>query len=255
MVFQSIATPSAELEYVSDRDGGFKQPLERCKLLTAGCSSILTRRVSTTGRSEPYEYDGRIFRCGQNRHWGVSKAGMDRLAELDRLEALEGQSSLMWKRYEDEVAGRRINNIWAAPMSATDKRYVVQTANKAIQRCILMTSDPGDLVFDPTCGSGTTSYVAEQWGRRWITSDTSRVAVTLAKQRLMTAHFDYYELARPEESVGAGFRYRSVATVSARTLAYDEPPNETIVYDQPFTDRSEQPPPRRRWLQGLSIGN
>ena len=195
--------------------------------------------VSTTGRSEPYEYDGRIFRCGQNRQWGVSKAGMDRLAELDRLEALEGQSSLMWKRYEDEVAGRRINNIWAAPMSPTDKRYVVQTANKAIQRCILMTSDPGDLVFDPTCGSGTTSYVAEQWGRRWITSDTSRVAVTLAKQRLMTAHFDYYELARPEESVGAGFRYRSVATVSARTLAYDEPPNETIVYDQPFTDRTK----------------
>ena len=195
--------------------------------------------VSTTGRSEPYEYDGRIFRCGQNRHWGVSKAGMDRLAELNRLEALEGQSSLMWKRYEDEVAGRRINNIWAAPMSPTDKRYVVQTANKAIQRCILMTSDPGDLVFDPTCGSGTTSYVAEQWGRRWITSDTSRVAVTLAKQRLMTAHFDYYELARPEESVGAGFRYRSVATVSARTLAYDEPPNETIVYDQPFTDRTK----------------
>ena len=193
--------------------------------------------VSTTGRSEPYEYDGRVFRCGNARHWAISREGMDRLAELGRLEALEGQSSLMWKRYEDEVPGRRINNIWAAPMSPTDKRYVVQTATKAIQRCMLMTTDPGDLVFDPTCGSGTTAHVAEQWGRRWITCDTSRVA--LARQRLMTAHYDYYALAHPDEGVGAGFRYRSVATVSARTLGYDEPPNETMLYDQPVIDRAK----------------
>ena len=117
--------------------------------------------------------------------------------ELGRLEALEGQASLRWRQYENEVPGRRINNIWAAPMSPTDKRYVVQTATKAIQRCVLMTTDPGDLVFDPTCGSGTTAWVAEQWGRRWITCDTSRVAVTIARQRLMTANYDYYELAPP----------------------------------------------------------
>ena len=100
-----------------------------------------------------------------------------------------------------------------------------------------MTTDPGDLVFDPTCGSGTTAWVAEQWGRRWITCDTSRVAVTIARQRLMTANYDYYELAHPGEGVGAGFRYRSVATVSARTLGYDEPPAETMLYDQPEVDR------------------
>ncbi len=193
--------------------------------------------VSTTGRSEPYEYSGRIFRCSRDGHWRISAAGLDRLAELGRLEALEGQSSLMWKRYEDEVPGRRINNMWAAPMSPTNKRYVVQTAAKAIQRCILMTTDPGDLVFDPTCGSGTTASVAEQWGRRWITCDTSRVAVAIARQRLMTANFDYYELAHPDEGVGSGFRYRSVATVSARTLGYDEPAIETILYDQPEPDR------------------
>ena len=75
-------------------------------------------------------------------------------------------------------------------MSPSDKRYVVQTATKAIQRCILMTTDPGDLVFDPTCGSGTTGHVAEQWGRRWVACDTSRVAVAIARQRLMTANFD-----------------------------------------------------------------
>ena len=195
--------------------------------------------VSTTGRSEAYEYDGRVFRCGSARQWAVSKKGMDRLAGLSRLEALEGQTSLMWKKYEDEVPGRRINNIWPAPMSPTGKRYVVETAAKVIQRCILMTTDPGDLVFDPTCGSGTTAYVAEQWGCRWITCDTSRVATALAKQRLMTANFDYHALARPDEGVGGGFRYRSVPKVSAKTLAYDEPAAEVLLYDQPHLDRSK----------------
>ena len=193
--------------------------------------------VSTTGRSEPYEYDGRFFRCSRNGHWRISKEGMDRLAELNRLEALEGQDSLRWKRYEEEVPGRRINNIWAAPMSPSGKRYVVQTDVKPIQRCMLMTTDPGDLVFDPTCGSGTTAWVAEQWGRRWIVCDTSRVATTIARQRLMTAHFDYYELAHPQEGVGSGFRYRAVPSVSARTLGYDEPPAEITLYDQPLVDR------------------
>ncbi len=192
--------------------------------------------VSTVARSEPYEYDGRVFRCSRDSQWRISKEGIDRLAELCRLEALENQTSLMWKRYEDEVPGRPINNIWAAPMSPSAKHYVVQTANKAIQRCILMTTDPGDLVFDPTCGSGTTAHVAEQWGRRWITCDTSRVATALAKQRLMTAHFDYYKLAHPDEGVGAGFRYHSVATVSAKTLGYDEPAREVALYDQPLCD-------------------
>ena len=192
--------------------------------------------VSTTGRSEPYEYDGRVFHCGSSRHWAVSVEGLDRLAKLNRLEALEGQTSLMWKKYEDEVPGRRINNIWAAPMSPSDKRYVVETVTKAIQRCILMSTDPGDLVFDPTCGSGTTAFVAEQWGRRWITCDTSRVATSLAKQRLMTPLFDYYELAYPDEGVGGGFRYHSVATVSAKTLAYDEPHTKVMLYDQPLVD-------------------
>ena len=124
-------------------------------------------------------------------------------------------------------------------MSPTGKRYVVETAGKVIQRCILMTTDPGDLVFDPTCGSGTTAHVAEQWGRRWITCDTSRVATALAKQRLMTASFDYYDLAHTDEGVGGGFRYYGVPTVSAKTLGYDEPPVEVILYDQPRIDRAK----------------
>ena len=201
--------------------------------------SFDSQGASTTGRSEPYEWNGRIFPCPPDRQWSISREGMDRLAELGRLDASEGQATLCWKRYEEEVPGRPIRNVWAAQMSAQGKRYVVQTAIKPIQRCILMTSDPGDLVLDPTCGSGTTAYVAEQWGRRWITCDTSRVAIAVARQRLLTAIYDYYELAHPNEGVGAGFRHRSVRTVSPRILGYDEQPNQTILYDRPLRDRSK----------------
>ena len=142
----------------------------------------------------------------------------------------------MWKKYEDEVPGRRINNIWPAQMYPSQKQYVVETAAKAIQRCILMATDPGDLVFDPTCGSGTTAYVAEQWGRRWITCDTSRVALALARQRLMTADFDYYQLARPSEGVDSGFEYKSVAYVSPNVLANEVASSKIHIYDQPLRD-------------------
>ncbi len=201
--------------------------------------SFDSQGASTTGRSEPYEWNGRIFPCPQERQWSISKEGMDRLAELGRLDFASQNSLLCFKRYEDEVPGRRINNVWGSQMSPRDKRYVVQTALKAIQRCILMTTDPGDIVLDPTCGSGTTAFVAEQWGRRWITCDTSRVAIAVARQRLITAVYDYYKLAYPDEGVGAGFQYRSVETVSPRILGYDEPSNQTILYDQPLTDRSK----------------
>ena len=125
-----------------------------------------------------------------------------------------------------------------------------------MERCLLMTTDPGDLVFDPTCGSGTTAYVAEQWGRRWITCDTSRVAVTLAKSRLMTANFDYYELAHPAEGVGSGFKYKTVPHVTLGSIANNpdvkegmtrrqidaaiarHAPQETL-YDQPHVDRGK----------------
>ena len=202
-------------------------------------TSLDSQGVSTTGRSESYVWNGRTFHCALGAHWRVSSEGMDRMAELGRLDASDGQSSLQWKRYENEVPGRRINNLWAVQMYASDKRFVVQTANKAVQRCMLMTTDPGDLVFDPTCGSGTTPFVAEQWGRRWVACDTSRVAVTIARQRLMASNFDYYQLAHPQEGIGSGFRYETSATVSARTLAYDEPANTITLYDQPLADRSK----------------
>ena len=201
-------------------------------------TALDSQGVSTTGRSEPYEWNSRIFRCGKNRHWSISSDGLNQLAELGRLAALEGQDSLMWKKYEDEVPGRRINNIWPNQMFSSEKKYVVETSTKAIQRCILMTTDPGDLVFDPTCGSGTTAFVAEQFGRRWITCDTSRVALTLAKGRLMTAVYDYYRLAHPQEGVGSGFKYQTVPYVSPNTLANEAAASAITLYDQPLIDKT-----------------
>ena len=197
---------------------------------------LLSRGTSTTGRSEPYRWQGEIYRCPPGQQWRVSMDGLQRLSELGRLEA---QPTLSWKRYEDEIPGRRVTNVWSAPISAKEKQYVVQTDTKAIQRCLLMTTDPGDLVLDPTGGSATTALVAEQWGRRWIACDTSRVAVAIARQRMMTASYDYYQLAHPDEGVGSGFRYRSVADVSARTLAYGEPAKAVTLYDEPHLDRSK----------------
>jgi adenine-specific DNA-methyltransferase len=102
-----------------------------------------------------------------------------------------------------------------------------------------MTTDPGDLVMDVTCGSGTTAFVAEQWGRRWVTCDTSRVALTLAKQRLMTAVFDYYELAHPDEGVGSGFKYKTVPHITLKSIANNEPPAQETLYDQPYIDNTK----------------
>ena len=102
-----------------------------------------------------------------------------------------------------------------------------------------MTTDPGDLVFDPTCGSGTTAYVAEKCGRRWITCDTSRVAITLAKQRILTPRFDYYELSHKDEGIKSGFNYLTVPHVTLKSLANSEPPIQETLYDKPLIDKSK----------------
>ena len=115
-------------------------------------------------------------------------------------------------------------------MELLSKDYAVQTATKAIERCLLMTTDPGDLVLDPTCGSGTSAFVAEKWGRRWITCDTSRVAITLAKQRLMTASFDYYALRYPHEGLGGGFDYETVPHITLKSIANN--PDIDTIYDE-----------------------
>jgi adenine-specific DNA-methyltransferase len=149
--------------------------------------------------SYDFEYKGHSYRCGNNRHWKTSKSGLEQLGKLDRLYASD--NTIKYVRFHDDYPVTELSNIWDDTVGLISKAYVVQTNPKVIERCLLMTTDPGDLVLDPTCGSGTTAYVAEQWGRRWITIDTSRVALALARTRLMAAKYPYYLLADSPEGI------------------------------------------------------
>ncbi|MCI0541612.1 MAG: site-specific DNA-methyltransferase [Verrucomicrobiales bacterium] len=129
--------------------------------------------------------------------WKTTVEGLQRLVDNRRI--VKAGKTIRYLRYLDDFPAYPLTNVWNDTAGSTDKMYVVQTSRRVIERCVLMTTDPGDLVLDPTCGSGTTAYVAEQWGRRWITTDTSRIALNIAKTRLMTATFPYYLLYDSEE--------------------------------------------------------
>lgn len=190
--------------------------------------------------SEPQEFvfHGKSYVPRSGTHWKTSVKGLERLAEAGRIE--EMGRVIRYRRFADDIPMIPVSDRWESTQIGTKRIYVVQTSPTVIQRCILMTTDPGDLVFDPTCGSGTSAFVAEQWGRRWITCDTSRVAVTLAKQRLMTSVFEYYELAHPNEGVSGGFRYTKIPHVTLRSIAKAQPPEEEDLYDKPHVDRSKR---------------
>lgn len=195
----------------------------------------------TSSSPQPYELDGKIYYPSKGNHWKANyPEGMNRLKELKRIAATP--NSLQYVRYYDDFPCIAVSNVWTDTGTGSfleEKLYVVQSGTKAVQRCLLMTTDPSDLVLDPTCGSGTTAKVAEQWGRRWITCDTSRVAITLAKQRLMTATYDYYKLAHKEQGVSGGFVYKTVPHITLKSLANNEPPSEETLYDQPEVDKSK----------------
>ena len=208
---------------------------ERSKLDSAG--------HSTTGRSEPWVFDSNAYPCPTGRHWSVSHEGLHAIAAQGRMDLSSGTP--WWKLYEDELLGVSVSATDWVFRGDPDKTYVVQTPQAIIERCILMATDPGDLVLDPTCGSGTTTVAAEKWGRRWITSDASEVAVAVARQRLIAQHFDWYTLQdsaeghrlehqlsggdlekfEPRESYGGdpslGFVCERKRNLSARMLAYD----------------------------------
>ena len=196
----------------------------------------------------------------------MSLKGLQKLSESNRL-IDTNNGTIAWKRYEEEIAGRYINSVWVGLSGSQDKRYIVQTPDRTIERCILMTTDPGDLVLDPTCGSGTTAYVAEKWGRRWITIDTSRVAIAVARQRLATSKFDYFLLQDSEagakreaelpgaqpiipsgtKDVQKGFVYPRILRVSAGTLAYGI---EEYIY---LVDQPEQDPKKVRVCSAFTV--
>jgi adenine-specific DNA-methyltransferase len=203
-----------------------------------------TSPVMSAGASKeeiPLEYQGQIYKPAAGNHWKISVNELKIVGEKGRLYPVG--KTMTFKKYLDESPHVSLTNIWMDTMESTfavERNYVVQTAKKVIERCVLLSTDPGDLVLDPTCGSGTTAYVAEQWGRRWITIDTSRIAVNIAKQRIMTAVLPYYKLYdESTEDIRQGFIYKTVPHITLKSLANDEPPATETLYDQPEKDNKK----------------
>lgn len=199
---------------------------------------LVSQTAPSFAQSSVYEfvYKGRKFVPKPGQSWVTTKERMEELAKKKRLET-EGDS-LSYVMYHDDFPYAKLTNPWMDTVGAFDKTYVVETNANVIARCILMTTEPGDLVFDPTCGSGATAYASEQWGRRWITCDTSRVALALARQRMLGAAFQYYRLSRPEEGLKSGLECETVPHITLRSLAQGEEPKLEKLYDRPLVDAS-----------------
>jgi adenine-specific DNA-methyltransferase len=213
------------------------------KLVPAGAriyrrDNLTSQRPAGGTDVRAFEFEGRSYTPGKGT-FKTDLAGLQRLAAAERLEAYG--STLAYRRFADDFPFLPLSNLWDDTLTggyAEDRHYVVQTITKVIQRCILMTTDPGDLVLDPTAGSGTTAFVAEQWGRRWITTDTSRIAVSIAKTRLTTASFPYYQLHDQQTcDVRQGFIYKKAAHVTLGSIANTEPAEEVTLFDQPLEDK------------------
>ena len=202
-------------------------------------SDLTSSGVSATS-SGGYVFQGKEYHPKQGNHWKTNPSGLDELVKHNRLIGIG--NTLCFKKFLSDFPYSTYTNMWTDTQQSTfssENIYVVQTYTKVIARCMLMATDPGDLVLDITCGSGTTAFVAEQWGRRWITCDTSRVAIALAKQRLMTGTFDYYKLAHEEQGVSSGFVYKTAPHITLRSIANNESPAAETLYDQPEIDKTK----------------
>ena len=254
--------------------GQIEEIRKKCRLLRP--DNLFGQGAPSDPEEYAFEFEGRTYLCPPSNHWkpGVKSGGMAALACARRLLAIG--NTLSYLRYVDDYPVYQIDNVWndtAISGYGRKKQYVVETSTKVIERCLLMTTDPGDLVFDPTCGSGTTAYVAEQWGRRWITCDTSRVALALARTRLMAAKYPYYLLADSPKGIKKeadltgkvpheyktgsdmrkGFVYKRVPHITLKSIANNPDIKEgmtreeidaviarhadtEIIYDQPYVD-------------------
>lgn len=206
--------------------------------------------LESNGYSEsfhfPIEHNGKKYTPAMTRHWSTTKEGILKLISEGRV--ISTENKLRYKRYFMDSPITPIGNIWTDLMGASNLVYVVQTNTKIVERCLLMSTDPGDLVIDLTCGSGTTAIVAEQWGRRWITCDTSRVPLALARQRLLTATFPWYDLKDPKRGPSGGFVYQRkqnkkgeevgglVPRITLRSIANNEDPDMVTLVDKPETN-------------------
>jgi len=280
-----VPTPpdTAFFDFVEEPDGA-RRPLLRDEKrdpshIPHHCRLMARNPLTSDGHVDALDYevefDGQVYRQRANAHWKTTGRGMSKLRAAKRL-IVKG-NTLRFVRYWDDYPAYELGTVWlntgTGGFVGDEKVYVVQTDRRVIERCLLMASDPGDLVLDPTCGSGTTGYVAEQWGRRWITIDTSRVALALSRTRLMSARFPYYLLADSpdgarkhaelerivpsdtptDNDVRKGFVYKSVPHVTLKSIANNPDITEgmsreaidaaiakhadkEILYDQPYED-------------------
>src|SRR6218665_2270640 len=198
--------------------------------------------ASSYAKNQDFEIEirGKKYKPNLGKCWKTNKVGIDKLVKMGRVDVLGNASIPGYILFHEDYPVATLTDNWIDTQGAVDLEYVVQTSTKVIERCVLMTTDPGDLVLDPTCGSGTTAYVAEQWGRRWITMDTSRIALNIAKQRLMTAVFPYYNLYDERgRDIRQGFKYKTVPHITLKSLANDEPPATETLFDQPQEDKKK----------------
>ncbi len=206
-----------------------------------GLDNLTSQSGGDIGRFD-IEFEGKTYAVPRGNVWKTNEDGMRRLKKLRRID-VSSKGGLGYVRYFEDFPAQPLNNLWTDTVGQNqmggEKLYVVQSAIKPVQRCVLMTTDPGDLVLDPTCGSGTTAYVAEQWGRRWITIDTSRIALNIAKLRLIKAVHPYYKLHDEAfENIRQGFKYKQIPHVKLQDLANGRPDSEPeTLYDQPEEDK------------------
>lgn len=201
-------------------------------------SDIQSQGESRT--NQKFVFEGKTYLPRKGSHWKTTIKGLENLAKKNRIMINAGLPVFI--RYLEDYPVKKLTNVWddTATGGFTDKKiYSVQTGTKIISRCILMTTDPCDLVLDITCGSGTTAYAAETWGRRWITCDTSRIAITLTKQRLMTSFYNSFELKHELEGVAGGFAYNTVSHITMGSIAHDEPSHQEILYNQPVINTNK----------------
>ena len=238
---------------------------------------LISSQTSTTGRSEPFQWRGTTFQCPAGNHWRVSHEGLRNLDHTNRLVA-SPNGGLRWKKYEDEFPGKYVHAMWEDAAPPQIKQYVVETPPKVLERCILMTTDPGDLVLDLTCGSGAMPFQAEKWCRRWIAVDVAQVSIAITRERLITNTYPYHvlkdspegakldheleqELYPPDEQTAfappaaygydpaKGFVTDRQLRVSAGTLAYGRGDEEPIRHP----DRTETDRTRIRVASGFTV--
>ncbi|MGZ8911006.1 MAG: site-specific DNA-methyltransferase [Methylococcaceae bacterium] len=246
--YKNVELTSGEIRRLSNEE--YNNP----SLLPDGAKIFVADPVVSAGAGKSenqilnFEKYGKKYtiNCGPKRHWKTTVDGMQKLWEIGRL--LPNESLRIYKRYFNDFPYIPYNTLWDDTRGETEMSYVVQTSTKVVHRCLLMTTDPGDLVLDPTCGSGTTAMVAEQWGRRWITCDTSRVPLALTRQRLLTATFPWYELKEPQRGPSGGLVYKRkqnkkgeetgglVPHITLKSIANNEEPETVTLVDKPETN-------------------